>query len=302
MPVNKTTFLDASNTREPSDSIWGTCPVDELGSDLRKGWIFYDDFRDLPLAPTETTQIAYGDYKVFATTSASVAPVHAVNSVDTGIVLANSVVVSTSASIAQPYGQARLSGVTGTDGKLWFEACVAIKGILATTQGFFLGLAETDLFTLATGVPINGGAATITNGGSMIGFQSIETGPLAINTVMSDRATSFTTIQAGVAGTLPVGLVPAFEPAGPPAGVAAGSFGATAYTFTKLGMIYDPAQSGGCITFFQDGLPFATQYSNASLIGTTNLKANSLAMMLAVIGTGTGAVYMKWWRCAQLYP
>lgn len=301
MPVNKTTFLDASNTREPSDSIWGTCPVDALSSDLRLGWIFYDDFRDLQLAPTETTQIAYGDYKVFATTSASVAPVHAVNSIESGLVLANSVVVSTSATIAQPYGQARLSGVTGTDGMLWFEACVAIKGIVATTQGFFLGLAETDLFTLATGVPLNGTAATPTAGGSMIGFQSIETGPLAINTVMTDRATSFTTIQAGVAGTLPQGATPQFSvPTGQP--VAAGSFGATAYTFTKLGFVYNPALSGGCITFYQDGLPFATQYSNASLIATTNLKANSLAMMLAVVGTGTGAVYTKWWRLAQLYP
>ncbi len=285
MSVNKTNFLVADATADPTPIIWGSCPVDDIKENPSRGWHFYDDFRDMPLAGTQTTQIGYGKYKVFATASASVGPVSVINSVEQiQPALNNAVVVSTSASLAQAYEQARLSGVSGTDGKLWFEARIAIQGIVATTQGFFLGLAETEGFTLATGVPLNGGAATITNGGAMIGFQSIETGPLAINTVVSDRATSFTTIQAGVAATQP------------------GSFGAAAYTFTKLGFVYDPALSSNCITFYQDGVPFSSFYSNASLIATTNLKANALAMMLAVVGTGTGGTFMQWWRCAQLYP
>lgn len=284
MAFNKTNFLVADNTRDPSPVIWGQCPVDDILENPSKGWHFYDDFKDFPLPGTQTTQIGFGKYKLFATASASIAPVHSVNSVDTGIVQVNNVVVSTSATLAQSYGMARLSGVVGTDGKLWFEARVAVQTLAATTQGFFLGLAETDKFTLATAVPLNGSAATLNNSGAMIGFQAIETGPTAINTVVSDRATAFTNIQAGVAATQP------------------GSFGSTAYTFTKLGFIYDPSKSANCITFYQDGVPFTTFYSQTSLLATTNLKANSLAMMLAVLGTGTGAVYTQWWRCAQLYP
>ena len=304
MPVNKTTFLDPSNTREPSDSIWGTCPVDELSSDIRKGWLYYDDFRNMTLAPTMTSQVPYGQYKVQAVTTGNVVPQTNVNSVVQISPVLNNIVNATgiNSTIAQAFGNARLSGVSGTDGKLWFEACIAIQGIVATTQGFFLGLAETNAFTFTTSNPFALTMATPVNSGAMIGFQSIETGPLAINTVYNDRATTFTTIQAGVAGTLPQGATPAFSAPLTPLGVAAGSFGATAYTFTKLGFIYDPAQGAGCITFFQDGLPFATQLSNASLIATTNLKANLLGLMLAVVGTGTGGTFMRWWRCAQLYP
>jgi hypothetical protein len=300
MGTNNIQFLVPDNTRDPSPTIWGNAPIGDILDNPARGWHFYDEFRDFPLAGTQTTQIGAGKYKVFATASASVVPVSVINSVEQSApAMANSVVVSTSATIAQAYEQARLSGVPATDGKLWFEARVAIKGIVATTQGFFLGLAETEGFTLATGVPLNGTAATPTAGGAMIGFQSIETGPLAINTVYNDSATSFTTVQAGTAGTAAQGLTPTFEPTAP---VAAGSFGATAYTFTKLGFVYDPSLSANCITFYQDGLPFATTISNATLVATTNLKANALAMMLAVVGTGTGAVYMQWWRCAQLYP
>ncbi len=285
MAVNKNDFLVASTTAEPTPIIWGDCPIADIQENPGVGSYFYDEFRDFPLIGTQTTQIGFGKYKVFATTAATVVPVSVINSVEQiRPALNNGVVVSTSASIAQAYEQFRMSGVASTDGKLWFEARIAIQGIAATTQGFFLGLAESEAFTFATAQPINGGAATITNGGAMIGFQSIETGPLAINTVVSDRATSFTSIQAGTSGTQP------------------GSFGATAYTFTKLGFIYDPARSADCVRFYQDGVQFSTMYTNANIIATTNLKANALSLMLAVIGTGTGGTFMQWWRCAQLYP
>lgn len=284
MATNKVDFLVPSTTREPTPIIWGDCPVADIQENPSVGWHLYDDFDDFPLIGTQTTQIGFGKYKVFATTSATVVPVSTINSVvQPHTSLKAGVVVSTAAVISPAYGNARMSGSAADGGKLWFEARLAIQSVSATTQGFFLGMGEVEGFTYATGVPINGGAATITNGGSMIGFQSIETGPLAINTVVSDRATSFTSIQAGTSGTQP------------------GSFGATAYTFTKLGMVYDPSRSADCLKFYQDGVQFTTMYTNANIVATTNLKANALAMMLAVIGTGTGGVYMQWWRSAQLY-
>ena len=289
MTVNKTDFLvpdqPAPSSRAPSASIWGPCPIADILENPGTGFYFYDDFRDMPLIGTQTTQIGFGKYKVFATASASVAPVSSINSVaQVTDALAESVVLSTSASLAQAYQQCSMSGNHGTDGILWFEACVAISVLTATSQGFFLGLGETQLFTLATAVPLNGTAATPTNSGALIGFNCVETGPVPINAVYTDRATSFTKTNTGVSGTQP------------------GSFNpTTAYVFTKLGFVYNPALSANCVTWYQDGVPFPNYLSNATLVATTNLKANPLGLMFSTVGTGTGASYMKWWRLAQLF-
>src|SRR5439155_21491776 len=119
---------------------------------------------------TQTTQIAWGNYKVFATSGAAVTPVSVVNSVDLGkgILALTHAADNDSASVAQAYPVFKISGSKTTSGKLWFECRIAVKSLLTLRNGFLVGLAETNLWTLATGVPFNADAAAITNGAAFL--------------------------------------------------------------------------------------------------------------------------------------
>lgn len=271
--------LGSENTdRGPSPGLWGDCPIMSILEGSVAGTIFADDFVDFPLIGTQTTQIAHGRYKVFATGSGTVAGVSAVNSVELGKGILDFGVDTDndSASLAQSYPSFLLKS---TAGKLWFEARLAYTPILTNGIGWFLGLAETDLWTLATGVPFNAGDA-ITNAASAIGFRKEEDGLGVIDTVYSDRATSFTNI-----------------------GDAAASVDA-AYEFIKLGIKFDPsAPAADRVKFYANNLELATSLSASALAALTNLDANALGLLFAVVADSagtTGHAYLDWWRCVQL--
>ncbi|MEW6439247.1 MAG: hypothetical protein AB1508_19015 [Pseudomonadota bacterium] len=267
------------STTGPSPAIWADCPVLDMALDPRIGYHVFDDFLSWPLIGTQTTQIAHDKYKVFNTGSGVVTQVSAVNSVETsgGILSITLDTDNDSGSIAQAYPSFLLTGSATTSAKLWFEARVAVNTIATNTLGFMVGLAEVEQWTLATGVPFNGGDG-ITNSASFIGFRKTEDGLGSIDSVYSDRATSFTNIGAGQASC-------------------------TANTFVKLGFRYDPSLLADCVSFYCDGVKMATTFARSSVTGTTNLKANALGLIAAVIadsGGTSGAFYMDWWRVAQL--
>lgn len=271
-------------TRLPSPAIWSDCPWDDLRMPKANidGATFFDDFNAVPLPPTLTTQIAYPPwYKAFATSGNTIGPVQSINSVQTkgGFMRFLHNTNNNSCSIAtlgQPFF---MDGLPATSGKLWFECRLAVNSLLTNMQSWFVGLAETSLFTLATGVPLNAGDP-ITNDGSIIGFRSGEDALGVIDTVKSDRATSFTNIKAS-AVTI-----------------------SAAYTFIKLGFRYDPKDLDGTVRFYADNLELATPYTNTDLTGNTNLDANTLGMIFATVSdsVATGEIYLDWWRCAQVYP
>lgn len=273
--------LTADTSAGPSGALWDDCPWDQIQRDPNFGYGFFDDFCHNPLIPTETSQAAWKNYKVFNTGSGVVAPVSAINSTETGggILGITLDTDNDSGTIADAYPAYYLSGSASTSGKLWFEARIAVHSIATNMVSVLLGLAETDLWTLATGVPLNGGDA-ITNSASFIGFQRAEDGLGVVNTVYSDRATSVTNIGASE-GT------------------------AAANTWVKLGIVYDPTLSTDCVKFFQNGIQLATSLSRADLVAMTNLDANAVGLMLATVAdtAGTSATtYMDWWRIAQLRP
>ena len=267
-----------------SPNIWDDCPMQLIRDGILPGsYVEKNGWGDFPLAGTQTTQIGFSDYKLFATADGTIAPVSAINSVErVGSVLALTAGTTSdneSLSIAQAYPSFYLSGSASTSGKLWFEAEIGVSSILTNTVGFFVGLAETELWTLATGVPFNAGDA-ITNSASAIGFRKEEDGLGVIDTVYSDRATSFTN-----------------------AGDAESSIAAN--TLKKFGMVYNPAETTDCITFYANGLPLTTKVSRTTLTGLTNLDANALGVMAAVIcdsaADGT-KFFLSKWRCFQLAP
>lgn len=295
MGVNTVTFrrnTTAFTDRLPSPAIWADCPVGSILEGETPGIHYYDDFTDFPLIATQTTEINHGKYKVFATASCSVSRVSTINSVEVagGALQTSLAATANSATLAQSYPGFFLSGLSSTSGKLWFEACIAVDVVTANAHGFFVGLAETDLWTLATGVPFSSNTGlAITNGGSAVGFNLPCNGLGQVKTVSSDRATSFTAAGATDASVM------------------------TAFTFTKLGMVYDPTQVGTstsqpstcAIQFFQDNVLLPTGITSAALIANTNLDANCLGLIFATIAgssVSTGLSFMKWWRCAQLLP
>jgi len=285
--MNRTTRHRLNGTtvtgRQESAAIWHDCPWPSLKDGSVNGVAFFDDFSDFPLIGTQTTQIAHGKYKIFAGASGSVAPVGTINStqVPGGALAFTSGGNNTAGSLAQAYAPFALSGLTSNTGKLWFECCVSVESILTNTLGFFVGLAETNLFTLSATVPFNAASASTSNSGSMIGFFKDEDGLGVVNTAYTDRATSFTNIGASEASI------------------------SAAFTFVRLGFVYDPGDPTNCITFYQNNAKLATGMSSTTLTGLTNLDANNLGLMMAVIGdsaAGTYAAHLKWWKCAQLLP
>ena len=281
-PRVKLDMENINDLRGPSPAIWKNLPIEEIVSDRSKGVFHFDDFCHMPLIGTQTTQIGWDKYKVFATASGSVAPVSAVNSVEKGkgILAFLADTDNDSASLADAYPSYLMSGLASNSGKLAFEACIAVSSIATNGIGFMLGLAEVEQWTLATGVPFNGGDA-ITNAASFIGFRSLEdqvSSAKTIDSVYSDRATSFTNIQATIASM-------------------------TANTFVKLGLLYDPKDAANCVRFFVDGVETSTPMTRSTLTGLTNLDANALGLIAAIVADSAGTAinyFMDWWQVAQL--
>lgn len=270
-------------TRLRSRNVWADCPILDLVEGNRNGMFFYDDFDDFPLPGTLTTQIALGKYKAFATTGDTIVRTTTINSVETpgGALSLTHNTDNNSASIANYFPSFMISGSTTNSGKLWFECCYAQNGILTNNASSFIALAEVDQWTLATAVPLNAGDA-ITNTASAIGFRIAEDGLGVVDTVITDRATSFTNIGAGEGGTL------------------------APFVFTKLGIVYDPytINPAKMLRFFVNGLETTTPYSKTQILATTNLKANALGLIWASVADSAGttfAGYMKWWSVAQLF-
>ncbi len=174
----------ANTSRKASPAIWSSCPEDDLRQNrsLVLGTIFEDDFDKMPLPPTLTTQIAYSTYKAFATSGNTLAPVSAINSVDVGGGIAAFTHGSSGESVSLAQAPAyKITGLSTTSGKLWFECRIAVKSVLTLRNAFFVGLAETNLFTLASGVPFATNAGNPTADGAMLGFHRLGAGTSIID-------------------------------------------------------------------------------------------------------------------------
>lgn len=268
-----------------SPAIWSKVPFEDLLSgrlNRKYGIAFEDNFQDFPLAGTQTTQIGHGKYKVFNTGAAVISRVSAVGGVEVpGGVLQNALDTDNdSGSIAQSYPSLFISGDKTTMGKTFVEIIYAQNSIVTNFAAVFLGLAEVEQWTLATGVPFNGGDA-ITNSASAVGYRVEEDGLGVIDTVYSDRATSFTNIGDTEGGTL------------------------VANTFTQLGMVFDPYETDNFLTFYVNNRPASTRMSRAAWVALTNADANSMGLLYAACADTAGTTYtgfLKGWRYAQYAP
>jgi len=265
----------------PSPAIWEGVRINDTLENFGVGVLFEDTFQRIPLPPTLTTQIAFGGYKAFATSGDTITRVGSVNSAKVlgGALQFSHNTDNNSCSLAQ-YGPGfSMSGDPTVDGPLYFEVCYAQNSIVTNLASTIIGLAETNLWTLATGVPLNAGDSP-TNAAAFIGFQVKEDSLGAGDTVYSDRATSFTAVGTG-------------------------EYQLAANTFTKLGFIYDPTKTTECVTFFKDNQKLTTKVARSTITGTTNLKANDLGFIFASVADSAGtsfSAWLKWIRIFQYFP
>lgn len=280
-----------TNKFKRSPNIWADCPFSWINKHYPE-CITRWDLSKFGLIGTQTTQIAgpIPGTKVFATTAGSVSAVSAVNSVEIwgGAIDALADTDNDSVSLAESYPRFRLSGDRATSNRLWFEACIANSSLVTNGIGWMFGLAETEQWTLATGVPFNGSDA-ITNAASFVGFRKGEDALGVVDTVVSDRATSFTNVTGGTTagGTTDVSALSA------------------ANVFHKFGMKYDPGNIDRTIRFYQDNVELKTAISKETLQAYTNLDANALGMIFAQICDSAGTAihsYINWAWAAQLPP
>lgn len=276
-------FRLGSNTdRRPSPAIWDRCPFEKIQSGDVDGIAIFDDFSRLPLQPTLTTQIGFGDYKAFGDTGNTITRVVSINSalVAGGALQMAIDTDNDEVALAHAYPSFLTSGLTTNSGKLWFEVCYAQSSILTNMAAGFVGLANVAGITLSTTVPFNDGDpidATMYG----VGFRIAEDGLGVIDTVVTDGATSFTNIGATEGGTL------------------------AAFTFRKLGMMYDPTNVTNCITFYADNVPLATTISRSTLTGYTNLDVNGLGFLIAHSADSAGTTFksfLEWIKICQIAP
>lgn len=266
--------------RWPSPIIWGAYE-EELARPGRSVQL-WDDFDNVPVTPTISSQAGYGGkFKAYNTGSGTVAGVTSFNSTETGggILGINTDTAGDQGVIAQVANPFRLSGLAS--GKpLMFEVRMAITQIVTNDAQYFVGLGETDAMTIGAAVPL-ADANACSNTGAMIGFQREEDGLGVLKTVYADRATSWTAIDS-TAGTV------------------------AALTWTKLGMLWTPDKvnrNGDNLSFFQDGVLLDTGLTNAEIAALTNLDANNLGFIAAIFADSAGTssyLYLDWVRVAQL--
>lgn len=312
MALNRTDFLkntvpgqtaQTDATRVLSPALWAQCPRDSYLEDPTLGFFDFDDFRNLMPAPFATgaaltTQGGFGGkYKAYGDTGNTIKKVisntggaaNATQLVPGGYleILIDS--DNDECSISDAFPSVLITGSTTNSARVWFEACYLQNGGPSSGQGsvqgdaipatnaanMFLGFAEVDTITLSSSVPF-ADDATISSTGSYLGYTINEVGSGAVKTVYNDRATSFTSVSATEPGSV------------------------TTYVPKKLGLLYDPTNSAKAVRFFVNNVELATGISAATLVATTNLKANGLGRLLSFSSGGATAFRggLKWWAYA----
>jgi hypothetical protein len=275
----------SDTSRLGSPAIWGTCPWDEIENPRSgiDGMRYYDNFRNLPLQGTLTTQIAAGNYKVFGDSGDTITRVSSINSVlvPGGAAQFTTDTDNETVALADSYPNELLTGLATNSKKLWFECSYAQSSVATNMASVFIGLANVAALTLSTTVPHNDGDA-IDTGVYAIGFRIEEDGLGVIDTVYTDGAAAFTNIGNEEGGTL------------------------VAYTFKKLGFVYDmDAADADRIKFYADNQLLSTRLSGTALKALTNLDANGLGLLFSACADSAGTsfkAFLKWWRIAAIYP
>lgn len=271
--------ISADTARGPSAALWGNCP-DGLKPwnpiDPNIGCGFWDDFTDFVLPGTQTTAISCGRYEVFSVTAGkwtstnALPTVHAPGGIVAGLCDSDGDAACIR-TVATPF---LLNGTA--NGKLWFEARIAMTGIATNNGQLFCGLLEGATSATST-IPLGNADVANTSSG-LVGFNVLEDGLGVLNSCWADRTTAYTYVQTGV-----------------------GTFAAN--TFKKVGMLYDPGDSVNALTFWVNGVKQTTVVAQSVITAWANLDVNGVGPALAFFADSAGTsnyIYIDWWGAAQV--
>ncbi len=303
--------LAASTQRGPSESIWASCPVEDLLQDPSLGTIFFDDFL-VAGQPATNAASSMGQWACWADTSATITDAGE----DAGVVILTPASTSGQVTLASNAGSSRLvSAATGFPlqvGKFWFEARVAVGSILSGKRDLFVGLCDnttTQIASAANLVCATAGNTLITTP-NLFGFHFRSTSNptdvgLAFNVAGGtvQYPTNLQTLSLTVAGA----ALTAY------AAVTNGN----GTGFIKLGFLYDPNAAPVTISSASSGQTagqtfkplikvFVNGVAAAAFLTSTNLQAATFptGRMGPVICMGAKSTaptaYIDWIRVAQL--
>jgi hypothetical protein len=269
--MNTVQYKGENSGRGLSPGLWADCEIDEIRQNPNKGYMCFDDFTEVPLQPTLTTQAAWGKWKAYATTGVT----STVNATKGGVLKFSSATDADEGCIATESLPFTLSNIAGSvTGKLWMEARIQMSSIADTMDEIFVGLAGQQ--TLATNVPITNTAATLADI-NCVGFHRTESDGNAINTTYKADSVTQVVVKTGV-------CVPVAD------------------TWLKLGLKFDPLT--GKVTFYVNGVEqvdYVTAAIMASSAGTAFPNDVALgptfAIRKAVSSTSTAS--LDWIAVAQ---
>ncbi len=276
----------ASSDRGPS-GFWSDCPVEGIRDGIVNGMLLFQDFLGFKTFSNVNAAEAYAAelFNVFG---------------DNGAVLSDSDVVGGAITIGsdgdneglvvrqsiQPFQIARSLK------KFWFEARIKTSTITDAKHNIFLGLMDSTAVTATVPITAAGALADV----NLVGFKRPEsarstagTGGAIMNTVYKANGVTAVTVQNDA-----VTLV--------------------ADTFTKLGMVFEPAvdpqgssvgdASGKyLLSFYQDGVRCSTRYQIASADGTdfpNDVRMGFVFAVLNATASTPGTSTIDWVRIAQL--
>lgn len=131
-----TNYAGEYESRGQSGLLWKDCPGGDLALDLNRGYLFIDDFKDLPTGKYTATQATAGTF--------------ALSDEEGGVALADCNSTTATQGINVQLGSTVGEfAATQSAGKMWFEARVKASDI-ATGPEFFCGLSAIDTSVLAS--------------------------------------------------------------------------------------------------------------------------------------------------------
>ncbi len=275
--------LSTPQTDSGISNLWADCPILEIKHGILRGWYQEDDFTDLSITGTQTSELlgVGGKYRLICPTAGTWSTVNAIptNDVPGGYLR----VLCDSAGDAAAFGfQSTPFMLTPTAGKMWGEARIAMTGIATNNAQVFVGLCENSVAatTFSTTVPL-GDADAANASAAMMGFNVLEDGLGAVNACYQDRSTTWVN---------------------PTGGTGIGQM--AAHTFIKLGWVYNPATPSEALTWYVNGVKKCS-ISATTLAALTNLDSKGLGLCIAQYADSAGTanfLYMDWWKCYQLAP
>ena len=302
--------LAASTQRGPSESIWADCPVDSIIQDPSLGTYFFDDFLMVG-QPALNAASSMGQYACWADTSSTLTDAGEDGGVLKVLNTSNpkQIVLSSNAGAFR-----MVSGATNfpLQGKLWFEARVALGSITTGVRDLFVGLCDntTTQICSANNLVVGTAGNVLITTPNLFGFHFRDTtNPtdvgLAFNVAGGtvQYPTNLQTLSLTVAGAALAAYAAVTNGAGT--------------GFVKLGFIFDPNAAPVTISSASSGQtagqtfkPLIKVFVNgqpaAAFLTSTNLQAATFPVgrMAPVLAFGTitnsAAAYYDWIRVAQL--